>query len=237
MRKVTILWLYDDLLDLYGDWGNLLAVEKGLDAMGIGHETHRKSIGDEVDFSAYDLIYLGPGKARNLEAAAKDLLPRKEAVLSAIEDGKLFLVTGNSRLLFGKSFEGFSGETAEGLGLFSYTGIETGNVFISDVLGEYTFEKTCESYGFINRTAHIEGDCGAPLFRVKKGAGDGVGESADKEGSLYKNFFGTWQLGPVLVKNPQLLREVLRRLAGEDYQDPDLQAQELALRLTLSEMK
>ena len=35
MNKVTILWLYDDLLDLYGDWDNLLAVAKGMDAMEI----------------------------------------------------------------------------------------------------------------------------------------------------------------------------------------------------------
>ena len=38
MSKVNILWMYDDLLDLYGDWGNLLAVTKGLDAMGIPWE-------------------------------------------------------------------------------------------------------------------------------------------------------------------------------------------------------
>ncbi|MBQ1238311.1 MAG: hypothetical protein IIX70_08535 [Oscillospiraceae bacterium] len=237
MRKVNILWMYDDLLDLYGDWGNLLAIEKGLDAMGIEHETHKKSIGDAVDFAAYDLVYMGPGKARNLEKAAEDLLTRKEEVLSAIESGKLFLVTGNSRLAFGRSFETYSGTTAEGLGLFSCTGTETGNVFISDVLAELAFEKGTESYGFINRTAHLKGDCGEPLFLVKKGAGDGEGESADKEGSLYKNFFGTWQMGPVLVKNPSLLKELLRRLAGEDYKDFSCQAQELALRLTLVEMK
>ena len=180
MRKVNILWMYDDLLDLYGDWGNLLAIEKGLDAMGIEHETHKKSIGDAVDFAAYDLVYMGPGKARNLEKAAEDLLSRKEEVLSAIESGKLFLVTGNSRLAFGRSFETYSGTTAEGLGLFSCTGTETGNVFISDVLAELAFEKGTESYGFINRTAHLEGDCGEPLFLVKKGAGDGEGESPTK---------------------------------------------------------
>lgn len=81
MSKVNILWMYDDLLDLYGDWGNLLAVTKGLDAMGIPWEIDHKSLGDQPDFSRYQMIYIGPGKARNLAEAAKDLACQKQAVL------------------------------------------------------------------------------------------------------------------------------------------------------------
>lgn len=55
MSKVNILWMYDDLLDLYGDWGNLLAVTKGLDAMGISWEIDHKSLGDQPDFSRYQI--------------------------------------------------------------------------------------------------------------------------------------------------------------------------------------
>ena len=79
MSKVNILWMYDDLLDLYGDWGNLLAVTKGLDAMGIPWEIDHKSLGDQPDFSRYQMIYIGPGKARNLAEAAKDLACQKQA--------------------------------------------------------------------------------------------------------------------------------------------------------------
>lgn len=103
MSKVNILWMYDDLLDLYGDWGNLLAVTKGLDAMGISWEIDHKSLGDQPDFSRYQMVYIGPGKARNLAEAAKDLAGKKQAVLDAVESGVVFLATGNSRLLFGKA--------------------------------------------------------------------------------------------------------------------------------------
>ena len=71
MSKVNILWMYDDLLDLYGDWGNLLALTKGLDAMGISWEIDHKSLGDQPDFSRYQMVYIGPGKARNLAEAAR----------------------------------------------------------------------------------------------------------------------------------------------------------------------
>lgn len=122
MSKVNILWMYDDLLDLYGDWGNLLAVTKGLDAMGIPWEIDHKSLGDQPDFSRYQMIYIGPGKARNLAEAAKDLACQKQAVLDAVERGVVFLATGNSRLLFGKSFTGADGQQIPGIGLFDYTG-------------------------------------------------------------------------------------------------------------------
>ncbi|MDD3192835.1 MAG: hypothetical protein PHE47_03145 [Oscillospiraceae bacterium] len=237
MSKVNILWLYDDLLDLYGDWGNLLAVTKGLDAMEIEWNLDHKSLGDRPDFSAYQMVYIGPGKARNLEEAAKDLMGQKEAVLTALEGDAVFLVTGNSRLLFGKSFTVPSGEIIPGIGLFDYTGQETGNVFISDVLAYPVFAPETASYGFINRTAHIHGNDRDPLFTVAKGAGDSEAEGESHEGNLYRNFFGTWQLGPLLVKNPEILKELLRRLVGEAYHDWNTTAEELALKLTLNEMQ
>lgn len=119
------------------------------------------------------MIYIGPGKARNLAEAAKDLACQKQAVLDTVERGVVFLATGNSRLLFGKSFTGADGQQIPGIGLFDYTGEETGNVFISDVLAHPIFAPETASYGFINRTAHIHGNDRDPLFTVVKGAGDG----------------------------------------------------------------
>ena len=56
-------------------------------------------------------------------------------------------------------------------------------------------------------------------------------------GILYRNFFGTWQLGPLLVKNPEILKELLRRLVGEAFRDWNTTAEELALKLTLNELQ
>lgn len=237
MNKVTILWLYDDLLDLYGDWANLLAVTKGLDAMEIQWEIDHKSLDDEIDFSAYQMVYIGPGKARNLGRAAQDFIKRKDAVLSAVEQNIVFLATGNSRLLFGQSFTGDQGETLPGIGLFDYTGEETGNVFISDLLAHPVFAPETASYGFVNRTAHIRGNERDFLFAVEKGAGDSEAEGETHEGNLYRNFFGSWQLGPLLVKNPEILKELLRRLVGESFRDWNTTAEELALKLTLNEIQ
>ncbi len=236
MNGVKILWLYDDLLDLYGDWANLLAITKGLDAMEIPWKTDKRSLGEPADISRYQLVYLGPGKARNLKEAAVDFKKRQDNILAAVENGTTFLVTGNSRLLFGKSFNLGDGRQTAGVGLFDYTGEETGEVFVCDVVSRAAFDEKIEAYGFINRTAKIHGSYRDPLFWVEKGQGDGEINGRAFEGNLYKNYFGTWQLGPVLVKNPLILKEILRRITGENFRDWNTTAEELALRMTLSEM-
>ena len=205
MNKVTILWLYDDLLDLYGDWANLLAVTKGLDAMEIQWEIDHKSLDDEIDFSAYQMVYLGPGKARNLARAAQDFIHRKEAVLAAVERDTVFLVIGNSRLLFGKSFTNAQGEALPGIGLFDYTGQETGNVFISDVLAHPVFAPDIASYGFVNRTAHIHGNERDYLFTVQKGAGDSEsdgGGGVSSRGKLVPKLFRQLAAGTAFGQKP-----------------------------------
>lgn len=237
MNKIEILWLYDDLLDLYGDWGNLLAVCRGLDAAGAGWNIDKKSLGEEVNFEKYQMIYIGPGKEKNLAVAGKDFARHREAAKSAVENGAVVLCIGNSRMLFGKSFVTAAGEEIPGAGLFDYTGKETGAVFVSDEWGHPVFSPTADSYGFINRTGVLSGEMGEPLFTLESGAGDGDEAEAKCEGTLYKNFFGTWQLGPVLVKNPLVLKEVLSRLLGEDYRDFDTFAEELALKQTINDIK
>ncbi len=229
----NILWLYDDLLDLYGDSGNLTILQRKLEAMGIPAVVTCKSLGDELDLAGFDLIYVGPGKAKNLAQAAAHLAPYAEAVKKALDAGKIFLVTGNARLLFGQSFTAFDGSTCQGLGIFPYIGRETGNVFVSDVV--FTLEGR-EGYGFINRTAHIDGSEDNFLFDLVKGAGDSE-KAAAHEGNRLHNFFGTWLLGPVLVKNPGLLNTVLALLAGDAFREPDNHLEQIALDATLAELR
>ena len=73
---------------------------------------------------------------------------------------------------------------------------------------------------------------GKTAFRCSAGDSDAAGGT---EGTLYKNFFGTWQMGPLLARNPELLRELLRRMTGDEYREVDLALQERALAITLAE--
>ena len=47
--SANILWLYDDLLDLYGDSGNLLILCNRLKKMGLEPKVSRLSLGDTLE--------------------------------------------------------------------------------------------------------------------------------------------------------------------------------------------
>lgn len=234
-KNVQVLWLYDDLLDLYGDSGNLMLLKKRLSQLGFTVLLTRASLADSPKISQYDMIYIGPGKAQNLRRACEHLRGLKEELIKAVEEEKVFLITGNARLMLGKGYTDEDGAFVPGLELFDYTGEETGKVSISDVVVNPQFE-TNESmmYGFINRTGCIRGNVGPYLFKVVKGAGDEKKGDAF-EGNLYKNLFSTWLLGPVLVKNPQMAREFIGRLIGREQVAYDDTLETMALKMTLKE--
>lgn len=236
MKNIRILHLYSNALDLYGDYKNLTVLRQRIAETGNTAEVNEVNLGEVIDPTGYDFVYIGHGKARNLAAVAPHFVRYGEAVCSAIEGGQVWLVTGNARELFGKSFTTPAGETLPGLGLFDYTGVETNKVFVSDVLAQPAYDPSARVYGFVNRTAYLEGENRYPLFTVLSGCGDG--DTPDgKEGTLYRNFFGTWCMGPILARNPSLMRELLHRLLGEDCRECDMTMEEKALALVVAEFE
>ncbi len=236
MRTINILHLYKEAMDLYGDYKNIDVLVKRIQETGNDAVVTEKGMEDSLSFEGFDLVYLGHGKARNLAAVSKHFVPYEKEVKAAVEGGTVFFVTGNARELFGRSFTTAEGETLPGVGLFDYTAVEQNAVFVSDMLAHPTYNESETVYGFANRTAYLAGENKYPLFKVEKGFGDG--ESPDGlEGTLYRNFFGTWAMGPALVRNPSLMRELLRRLLGEDYRECDYSLEQKALDLVIEEFK
>lgn len=235
--KVNILHLYAEAMDLYGDYKNLSVLCQRIAESGNEYAVTTCEIWDELDLSGYDFVYVGHGKARNLAAVSHHFVKYADAIKQSIENGQLWLVTGNARELFGRDFTTVDSQTLPGIGLFDYSGVETNKVFVSDLWGKAAFGGTPACYGFANRTAYLHHPNGNayPLFTEARGFGDG--EKADgTEGTLYKNFFATWSMGPALVRNPPLMKEILHRL-GIDPNTCDFSLEEQALELVLQEME
>ena len=56
MKEIKILYLYPDILDLYGDIGNIRVLKYRLEKRGIQPLIDTYSIGDKApDFSSYDI--------------------------------------------------------------------------------------------------------------------------------------------------------------------------------------
>lgn len=242
-QTIKILNLYSKALDLYGDHANIKELSMQIENMGAKCEIikieHYETTPLPEDF---DMVYIGHGKAANLVAVAPHFLQHGAAISAAIEKGKVFLVTGNARLLFGKSFESPAKGIVEGIGFFNYSAEETGEVFVCDLLGSPQFAPSDVCYGFINRTCHLKGPGEQPyknehpLFTLKKGFGD-TATATDFEGTLYKNFFGTFCMGPLLLRNPVILKELLKRIMGELYVKPEINVADKALSYTLAEFE
>ncbi|MBR5273273.1 MAG: hypothetical protein IKU25_07800 [Clostridia bacterium] len=202
-KEIKILYLYYDLLNLYGESGNVRILEKRLKDNGFSVTIDRKTIGDEIYFDDYSLVYMGSGTESKLKRCASHFMSLKGQIEAYVESGKVLLATGNAYELLGSSITDGNGEKISCAGIFDFETVQdftvrkTGDVICScDFIGE-------KIVGFINNCSTITGLCD-PMFTFELG---GCGARGD--GVRKGNTFGTHITGPLLVKNPYLLEYVM----------------------------
>ena len=99
-RKITIGHLYPDLLNLYGDRGNIACMMQRCLWRGIGAETIEFNTGDAIDFSKLDIVLLGGGSDREQAIVCKNLLEIQKDFKDYVEDhGVVIAVCGGYQLL------------------------------------------------------------------------------------------------------------------------------------------
>lgn len=209
MKQVKVLHLYYDLLNLSGETGNMVAIEDSLKQQKVKYSIDRLSIGDKIDFNKYNLIYVGNGSRDSQEMARKDLLKYKYK-LEKIFKNKLIIATGNAMELFGKSID-----NKECLGFLPFK-----TMYLKEYVVEEKIIKTDfidhDVISFINRNS--EANIKDNFF-------------LENEGINVNNFYGTYTLGPLLIRNPYLLNKFIEEVvtdAGFKYTEnlntPDMQA-------------
>lgn len=214
--KITIGHLFPDLLNLYGDRGNIQCLLQRLRWRGIEAEVKTFSIDEEIDFSALDIVLLGGGSDREQMLVCNRLKEIKAEFKEYVENmGVVIAICGGYQLL-GKYYETDEGRI-DGLDIVDmYTVQEKGrlinNIFIKSDLFEMPI------VGFENHGGRTYINDNKPLGKVVFGKGNN-GKSG-YEGVVYKNVIGTYLHGPLLPKNPQLcdylLTKALERKYGTD---------------------
>lgn len=91
---MVIAYLYGELLNLYGNDGNVRMLVQKLTELGVEAEVRFVSVEDVPDFSQYDIVYMGSGTESNQRIAIEALRPYREEINDAIEEGRVFLITG-----------------------------------------------------------------------------------------------------------------------------------------------
>lgn len=207
-QTLKIAHLYGNLMNTYGDNGNLLMLQHAAKAQKVNVETQLVSIGDEFDPSQFDLVFFGGGQDYEQKIVARDIQSKKEALTEYIEnDGVTIGICGGFQLL-GKYYINAAGDRLEGIGaLDHYTLNQDNNRFIGDIVIENDrFGQTY--YGYENHNGRtFLGENTQPLGKVVTGFGNN-GED-QTEGVMYKNTFGSYFHGPLLVRNEQLTNEII----------------------------
>lgn len=206
MPKIKIAHLYYDLMNLYGENANIRALVHFAERQGIKAEVSTLTICDEIDFSKYDIFYIGSGTEKSELLVLSDMMKYKSDIKDAIEGGKTFISTGNSIELFGEEI--IDKENVPALNIFPYTSKHEDFRIVGSIVFKTKLIKE-KIVGFQNRCGVIL-NTDKPLFKVIEGTGSTIGSSV--EGYTYKNFYGTYAFGPLLIRNPYFTNYILKNV-------------------------
>lgn len=209
--KIEICHLYPDVLNLYGDNGNILCLQKRLSWRGVDSAVTRLPIGDTADFTKFDIFFIGGGQDFEQEVLLADLARGKAAeIKSAIADGKTFLAICGGYQMLGRSYTTWDGKVCDFIGAIDYETKGAQERMIGNFAfrcGEISGGSTV--VGFENHSGRTYLGRGVqPLGMVLSGSGNN-GEDGT-EGVRDRNVFGTYSHGPVLPKNPEFADALLR---------------------------
>ncbi len=214
--EINILHIYPDLLNLYGDSGNIAALTKRLTWRNIDVSVTKCLEDDKIpDLDIFDIIFLGGGSDREQETVCKRLCDRKEDFKKYVENDGVLLATCGGFPMLGNYYLN-STTKVDGLGILDiYTDLSTKRL-ISDVI----LDSELISHpivGFANHATCTHIRDYTPLGRVAHGYGN-TSES-NFEGVIYKNVIGTYLHGPLLPKNPQLCDYILTCALKKKYSE------------------
>ncbi len=217
MLKLTLCHLYPELLNLYGDTGNIITLIRRCQCRGIDLNVVNYNVGDKADFKEVDIFFIGGGADSDINIASHDAGNIKPQMEYAIEEGKVVLAICGGYQLLGKYYRG-KRDAACGLGLLDFYTEAGDKYLVGNVVvkvGDYHL------IGFENHSGRTYLNELNPLGQVISGFGN---NGKDKtEGVRYKNVFGTYLHGPLLPKNPKLCDDIISIALKNKYGIEELQ--------------
>jgi len=225
--KLNIAHLYPELLNIYGDRGNILAFSQRCLWRGIDAEVHEINQGDNIDIDLYDFYFIGGGQDQQQIMVADEFQRQAEALRNAANSEAVFLAICGGYQLLGHYYRTAQEIEIPGISILDAYTVAGNTRYIGNVTVETDLlEKNRNTLvGFENHSGltYLQGDT-KPIGKVKVGNGN---NGKDKtEGAVYKNVFGTYLHGSLLPKNPDftdyLISLALKRKYGKDIKLDEL---------------
>jgi CobQ-like glutamine amidotransferase family enzyme len=216
--RLTITHLYPELMNVYGDRGNILALVRRCQWRGIDVRVEAASLGDRIDPRATDLVFFGGGQDREQEVVAPDLVSTKaEALRDAADSGVVMLLVCGGYQLLGKHFRTHTGAEIPGIGVLDAWTVAGDRRMIGNAVVRCDWDAQCRTLvGFENHSGktYLGPGC-TPLGTSLVGGGNN-GEDG-QEGAVHRNVFGCYLHGSLLPKNPWFADELLGRALARRY--------------------
>ena len=221
---IHIAWMYPDTLYLHGERGNVMALTRFAQELGLEPKIHKIDLGTKrFNPLKYDIIFYGPGEIGSFRSVIDDIGTYTRSLAEYVAMGKVMIVTGTTVSMFGErirrydpdSATGF-GEVIDGLCLIPAIAEEREYVYGDDEIvraeyGGYSMELTgsqiqMADYEFLENASFSR--FGTVIYGRGNNGNDGM------EGIVYNNSIFTNMLGPVLVNNPWLTVQILKTAAA-----------------------
>lgn len=217
--QLTIVHLYPREMNIYGDTGNRLVLQKRAEWRGIDVQIKLVGVGDPIPDEA-DIIVGGGGQDAGQGKIQDDLQEKAETLHQMAEAGVVMLMICGMYQLFGRSFTTHEGEVIQGIGVLPLETVGGHKRMIGNTIYQTPFG---EIVGYENHSGVTKLDNPAMAFgTVVKGSGNNGQDGT--EGCRIHNVFGTYSHGPVLVKNPAFSDELLRLALSRRYGDAKLKS-------------
>lgn len=216
--------MYHDLMDLYGDKGNIETLRYRASKRGINVIVDTCTLQEERNIEDYDIFFLGGGADKEQTLIYKDLLERKKSILKAKESGTAFLLICGGYQLFGQYYLDQDGQKIDGLGIYDYytESSDRDHRCIGNIVVETNIhDKKVTVVGFENHGGQTK-EVSNPFGKVLVGHGNTF--DSGFEGYMDTQTIATYMHGPLLPKNPDIADEVilrgLKRRYTLDYLEP-----------------
>lgn len=206
-QRIVIAHLYPELLNLYGDGGNVTVLANRAKWRGIDAEIRRFGAGDELDLEGVDIVFLGGGPDKKQLLASRELLAQAGVLRAYVEDdGALLAICGGYQLLGRTWITG--DEEVEGLSVIDAETRRAPGGSHNRLVGNIVLESPLASLPVVGYENHAGrtylGPGCAPFGRVMGRCGKGNNGQDGQDGALYRNVVATYLHGPLLAKNPEV---------------------------------
>jgi lipid II isoglutaminyl synthase (glutamine-hydrolysing) len=210
MRTIRVVTLYPEVMDVYADRGNVIALRARCARLGVGCEVTAVGLGDPLPAEA-DLLLIGGGQDREQRRIAPDLASKGATLRAWTEADVAMLTVCGGFQLFGRFYRTAAGEELPGVGIFDAITVAPAPGAlrcIGDVLADAGSPDIGEVVGFENHGGRTYLGPGVqPFARVRFGHGNNGADGT--EGAVSHEAIGTYLHGSVLPKNPALLDRLI----------------------------